>query len=167
MRVVRWIGIGILALAAALVLLFLGARYHDGPLAAIPGGPLASGAWVSEPVADWSFARDEQEIELQLAAQPRSRTVWIVVEGGEAFIPCSLDFPPFKTWYRHAARDGRAILRIQDRRYPVALERVEDAERARAVGARVREKYETPPLTDPERVWFFRVRSRPGATSSG
>ncbi len=166
MRILRWLGIAIVAIGFALAILFVGARYHDGPLALIPGGPLAAGEWVSEPIADWSFARDVNEVELQLVEPARSRIVWVLVEGSDAFIPCSLDFPPLKTWYQDAARDGRAILRIDGRRYPVSLERVEDATLITALGTRAGQKYDGgPPGTDPGRVWFFRVSSRPdGAT---
>jgi hypothetical protein len=161
MRVLRWLGVAMVGLGLALALLFAGARYHDGPLALVPGGPLVAGEWVTEPVADWSFASDAAEIELQLVEPPRSRTVWIVVEGGEAFVPCSLDFPPLKDWYRDAERDGRAILRIAGKLYPVSLQRVHDTALLGSLVTRASEKYGGgPPGSEPSRVWFFRVSSR-------
>jgi hypothetical protein len=162
MRILRWLGIVIVVLGLALAILFVGARYHDGPLALVPGGRLLAGEWITEPVADWSFASSVPEIELQLEEPARSRTVWIVTEGKQAFIPCSLDFPPLKSWYRDADADGRAILRIEGKRYPVSLERVQDAALLAALGRRAVEKYGGgPPGTEPGRVWFFRVASRP------
>src|SRR5262245_37456151 len=86
-------------LVALVALLFVGARFHDGPLGPIPGGALASGELVSQPVGDWSFAKDVKEIELQLDAQDTSRTTWILVNEGQAYVPCSLGFPPMKSWH--------------------------------------------------------------------
>jgi hypothetical protein len=165
MAVIRWLMRGVLAIAALAVLAYFGARLHDGPLGPIPGGPLRAGELVTEPVADWSFAAEVPEIELQLASQTLSRTTWIVVHGGQAFIPCSLGFPPGKTWYRYAAQDGRATLRIDGRRYPVTLTRVEDESLAQALRAEVQRKYTRLPPTDAG-VWVFRITSR-SATASG
>src|SRR5262245_52935591 len=106
MAALRWllrIVIGVIALVA---LLFVAARFHDGPLGPIPGGALEAGAEVSEPVADWSFAKDVKEIELQLASQGSSRTTWVIVHEGQAYVPCSLGFPPGKRWHQHAVVDG-------------------------------------------------------------
>lgn len=60
----------ILALLTALILLILvvlvGARFADGPIAIFADGPFTSGERVSGPEPDWSFARDLQEVEFQL-----------------------------------------------------------------------------------------------------
>ena len=56
-----------------------GARFHDGPLAIIPGGPLRAGQWVETPISDWRFATDLDVLELQLESQSTSRTTWILV----------------------------------------------------------------------------------------
>jgi hypothetical protein len=162
MTALRWglrIVVGVLALVA---LVFFAARLHDGPLGPIPGGALASGPEVTEPVADWSFATDVGEIELQLASQGRSRTTWILVHEGQAYVPCSLGFPPGKSWYRDALEDGRAVLRIEGRRYPVTLTKVDDAAAeamADTMRAEVTRKYGQAPPSEAG-VWFFRVASR-------
>jgi hypothetical protein len=162
MTLLRWL----LRIAAVLALLvaalFLGARLHDGPLGPIPGGPLVAGALVSEPVADWSFVKDVGEVELQLDAQSRSRITWILVDGDQAYIPCSLGFPPGKTWHEDAVKDGRAILRIDGRRYPVELAKLEASAVQQLEGvlrAEIERKYGRPPPTDAG-VWIFRVDSR-------
>jgi hypothetical protein len=166
MTLLRWllrIAVGLAVLVAAL---FFGARLHDGPLGPIPGGPLEAGALVSEPVGDWSFARDAGEIELQLDSQSRSRTVWFLVHEGQAYVPCSLGFPPGKTWYRDAAKDGRAILRIDGKRYPVALAKLDPSAAEQlepALRAEIDRKYGRPPPSDAG-VWIFHVSSRaPGS----
>jgi len=159
MVVVAWL-LRILAVAvAALALLFVGARFHDGPLGPIPGGPLVAGELVREPIEDWSFAKDVQEIELQLDSERRSRTVWLLVLENQAFVPCSLGFPPGKSWYRQAALDGRATLRIEGRRHPVTLTRVEDPALGEALRTEAGRKYGRLPPGESE-VWVFQVASR-------
>ena len=155
--------VGILVgLAVAGVALYFGARFHDGPLAMIPGGPLRSGDWVEAPPADWSFAKELGEIELQLESQQISRTTWILVRDGVAYIPCSLSFPPGKNWYEEAQRDGRAILRIEGRRYRVLLTRDDDPTLAGFARPEVERKYGAPPPSGAG-VLFFRVMDRSGA----
>ena len=94
------------------VVLFVFARFADGPIAIIPGGPLQAGELVADPVADWAFAESIDEIEMQLASDDTSRTTWILYQDGNAYIPCSLGFPPGKDWHLRADKDGRAIVRI-------------------------------------------------------
>ncbi len=159
MRVLRWLA-GIVATLVALgVVVYFGARLHDGPLAMIPGGALSSGEWYELPVSDWSFATDVPEIELQLESQSISRTTWILVRDGAAYIPCSLGFPPGKTWYQEALKDGRAVLRIGGKRYAVALAKDDDPTLTDFARAEVDRKYGGAPPSDAG-VWLFRVTSR-------
>jgi hypothetical protein len=166
MTLLRWllgIAVGIVAVVA---LVFFAARLHDGPLGPVPGGPLEAGAEVTEPVADWSFVKEVGEVELQLASQGTSRTTWILWHEGAAYVPCSLGFPPGKSWHHEAAVDGRATLRIDGKRYPVLLTKLEDAETAsmaEPVRAEVARKYGQGPPTDAG-VWLFRVTSRAPAS---
>lgn len=152
----RWLGLGVVALAAVVLLLVVWARFSDGPLAMLPGGTLESGDWVEGPVADWSFASEVGEIELQLASQTTSRTTWIAALGGRAFVPCSLDFPPGKTWHEEALRDGRAVLRIEGKRYRVTLRKEDDPATVEAVTAIVGTKYGGSP-GGPGSAWLFRI----------
>jgi hypothetical protein len=176
MRVVLRILGGVASLlVAALMVVFIGGRFSDGPMGFFSGGPLESGEVVTAPVDDWSFVRDVETIEFQLVEPPRSRTVWIVynedanegADGGAAFIPCGLpNFRLWKQWPREAVEDGRAVLRIEGRRYPVQLTKIEEPALRTAVLARVTEKYPSPPGAadgppDPDAVWFFRIDSRP------
>ena len=158
MRLLRWLGRIVFALVVLVVLLFVGARFHDGPLGPIPGGPLASGPLVTEPVTDWTFAKDVQEIELQLDSQSKSRTTWIIVDHGKAYVPAAVEFPPGKTWHRAALADGRAVLRIEGKRYPVTLTRVEDQTLLNGVREVGTSKYPARPAGE---VWAFAVTSRP------
>ena len=159
MIVLRWIVRVVVGLIAAVVLVVVGARFHDGPLGPLPGGSLTRGILVTEPVRDWTFAADVQEVELQLESQSKSRTTWIVVHQGKAYIPAATAFPPGKTWHRAALDDGRAIVRIAGKRYPVTLVKLEDPPLFTAVIEVAKQKYPARPEGE---VWLFTMRSRPG-----
>lgn len=146
--------------AAALVALVLGtlvaARFADGPFfEMLPGGEMRSGEWAPDATADWSFARDVETIELQSGG--RTRTTWIAVLDGLAYVPCSLGFPPGKRWHREALEDPRAVVRIDGRRYRRSLSRVEDPAIQRRLGEIVREKYPVLPPDSGAGAWFFRL----------
>jgi hypothetical protein len=162
MRFIRGLLWLIVFLVLAVGAVVLAARFGDGPMGPLPGGPLQSGDLVIEPQIDWSFATATQEIELQLEAQTTSRITWIVVKDGAAYVPCSLDFPPLKSWYKKVAEDPRAIVRTGGKRYVVSLAKVDDE----ALGAELRQlasaKYAATGPRPPEgRVWFFRLDPRP------
>jgi len=159
MKILRWIAGLLLALAVLLLAVMGLARQSDGPWAFFPGGPLESGELVASTPLDWTGFAGVELIEMQLLEPPTSRTTWILVREGAAYIPCSLDFPPFKRWHEQALEDGRALLRIEGRRYPVELERVSDEALVRALEGEVLEKYGGGPVS-PGRAWFFRVRPR-------
>lgn len=162
-RLLRWIAVAGIALLALLFAVGVAARFSDGPIAIFPGGPLRAGEWVSEPVRNWSFAADVAEIELQLVEPPRSRTVWILVHEGRAYVPCGfLDVPLWKQWPHEALADGRAVARIEGRRYPLRAVRITEPELYARLGERAAEKYGAPGGTpDPDAVWFFRLDPRP------
>jgi hypothetical protein len=162
-KLVKGLVIVVVVLVAAIGALFAAARLHDGPLALIPGGPLVAGEMVAQPPADWNFAKDVQEIEMQLAYENTSRTTWVLVKDGVAFIPCSLQFPPGKRWYKAADRDGAAIVRIAGKRYPVTLKRVQDEALATEVGKVAVAKYPAAARSGVGGVWFFKVEPRPAA----
>ncbi|HVH16926.1 MAG TPA: DUF2255 family protein [Myxococcota bacterium] len=156
----RWLVRIAFAVIVLLALVFVGARFHDGPLGPIPGGALVSGEVVGQPVVDWSFARDIPEVELQLATENGSRTVWMLVDEGRAYVPCALGFPPGKRWYKEAVKDGRATLRVEGRRYPVTLTKTDDPALAERMRAEVQRKYKTAPPGEGGGVWIFQVASR-------
>ena len=163
-RILKALVILVVAIVVLVGAVFAGARFHDGPIALIPGGPLAAGEMVTQPPSDWSFAKDVQEVELQLAYQNTSRTTWILVKDGAAYIPCSLEFPPGKRWYKDADKDGAAIVRISGKRYPVTLTRVQDQNQITAVGEVAVAKYPAAAQSRGRPVWFFKVDPRAGAT---
>jgi hypothetical protein len=84
----RIVGGVLLFLFVVVGALLLGARFSDGPIAIIAGGPFTSGELASGPEPDWSFVHDVGEVEFQLLDPPRSRTTWILDHEGKAYIPC-------------------------------------------------------------------------------
>jgi hypothetical protein len=159
---------GLVFLVVLLVLavagLFGAARLHDGPLGPIPGGRLTAGELVAQPPADWNFASDVKEIEMQLAYEGTSRTTWVLVNEGAAYIPCSLAYPPGKTWHKKADQDGAAIVRIGGKRYPVTLQRVKDEATQQALGKVALAKYPEAKSATGGGAWFFKLEPRAGAT---
>ena len=162
MTVVRWLVRIATAIVALIVLVYFGARFHDGPLGPIPGGPLEAGEAVTQPVTDWTFAKEAGEIELQLDSQRQSRTVWLFVLDGKAYVPCSLGYPPGKTWHKQAVVNGQATLRIDGKRYPVTLTKLDDTiaqQMGGAARAELSRKYgQLPPGEGGS--WLFQVASR-------
>ncbi len=163
MRALRWI-VSLCGIAvAALVLFATAVRFADGPVGAFPGGPLVDGAMVHTPVGDWDFAADVELVELQLMQPPRSRTTWILVEEGRAFIPCGVpNFRLLKQWPHQALADGRALVRIEGRRFPVQLVRIGNPELERRLAERMGGKYPTSEGLEVV-VWFFELTPPEGA----
>jgi hypothetical protein len=93
MQILRWLGkfvLGVIAVFVVLaVLVLVGARFHDGPLGIIAGGPFKSGELVgTPPEPDWTFVHDMPTVEFQLQSPARSRTTWILEVDGKIYIPC-------------------------------------------------------------------------------
>jgi hypothetical protein len=159
MTALRWLARILAAFAVLAVVAYYGARLHDGPLGVIPGGPLQAGEVVAGPVADWEFAKDTGEIELQLDSQQQSRTVWFFVLDGQGYVPCRLGF---EIWHRQAIVNGAAKLRIAGKLYPVTLSKLDDTI-AQRMNDRVRgelaRKYGQVPPSEAA-VWLFQVTTR-------
>jgi hypothetical protein len=165
MNALHWVVRSVAALAMLPVFVYYGARMHDGPIGLIPGGPLEAGEVVREPIADWSFAKDIGEIELQLDSKRQSRTVWFFVLDGIGYVPCSLGYPPGKIWHRQALVNGAARLRIGGRLYPVTLSKLDDVivqQMSDRVRAELTRKYGDLPPSQ-KGVWVFQVTSHPAA----
>ena len=161
--------IGILFIAACLlVAVFLfSARLHDGPISGFAGGPLESGEWAASQGTNFSYAEDLPTIELQLIHPPRSRTVWVIYHDGDLYVPCGfIDLPIWKQWPHEAMADGRAVARIEGKRYPFDLQRVEDPATWSEVVALVADKYNLP--ADPsdidrmKNLWIFKLNPQAG-----
>jgi hypothetical protein len=125
--------------------LLIGARFADGPIAIVAGGPFQSGKLVGGPEPDWSFVHDVQEVEFQLLEPPRSRTTWILDHEGKAYIPCgymtSWWGKLWKQWPREAEKDPRILLRIGDSLYERQLVRIQEGPAVAPLLAELSRKY--------------------------
>lgn len=167
MKFLRWTARGLGALAVVLIGVGLVARLSDGPIGPFAGGALSAGELVPDSKINWSFARDLDTIEFQLLNPPRSRTVWIVVRRGEMYIPCEFaEFTLWKQWPQEALEDGRAMVRILGKRYPVQAVRVTDPKVLKQVDARLRRKYKGGTTAEPGDAWIFRMDPRTGRTKA-
>jgi len=163
-RVVAIVGILLLIPVVALLALAVSARFSDGPSVLFQGGPLVAGELVTGAEPDWSFARDVGTIELQLLDPPRSRHVWIAESEGKIYVVSGYMGTAvgrlWKRWPMQAERDGRAIIRIEGRRYPRTLRRIITGDEVPAVVAELRRKYgfaSSPADIAAGTVWMFEL----------
>ena len=159
-------------------------RFLDGPYGPLAGGALRSGELVTERVQDWRFA-EGRDVELELSGAGTSRITGLMVHDGVPYIPCDLGYMwgrfeglqrailnaiyLVKSWHLDAERDGRAVLRIDGKRYPAEAVRVTDPELIQRLKAQLEEmaaEYFAPqtlgpaPTSGPRDIWFFRLDPR-------
>ena len=125
--------------------LLIGARFSDGPLAIIAGGPFTTGQRVTGLVPDWSFVHDTREVEFQLLEPARSRTTWIIEHEVKAYIPSGYMTTwwgkIWKKWPHEAEKDGRILLRVDDKLYERQLVRVDTGPLLAPLTAELGRKY--------------------------
>ena len=159
----------IIATVAIVVLgFFLATRFTDGPIGVLTGGAFSTGEVVSaEP--DWRFVKDYNTVEFQLLEPARSRTSWIAEHQGRIFIPSGYMLSTvgkiWKQWPLHAEKDGRVILRVDDKLYPRQLVRITDDPALPAVLAELSRKYGSGtqmPVSEVDRgsLWIFELVQR-------
>lgn len=187
--------VALLAYAALLV----GQRMTDGPLnAMIPGGPLETGTLITQRTIDWKaelgdlgtctdgVCADMAPVEFQLVDPAHSRYVGIMVHDGELYVPCDLGYMwgrfagnqrrmlhliyVFKRWHEDALLDGRAVVRIDGKRYERQAVRVTDPALTTALKSQLEDMARAwvapaalapPPIEGPNDIWFFRLDPRP------
>ena len=142
LRIVGGLLVTLLVLIGALL---VGARFADGPIAIVAGGPFRSGTLVSGPEPDWSFVHDVREVQFQLLEPARSRTTWILDHEGKAYIPCGYMTTwwgkLWKRWPYEAEKDPRILLRIGDKLYERKLVRIQDGPAVAPLLAELSRKY--------------------------
>jgi hypothetical protein len=158
--VLRWVVATLLILAAAGGVLY--AR-RSNPIEFISGRQL-TGEVVTEPVSDWSFAKDYPTIALETRpGAPHSVTAWCLVHEGKLYVPASAGST--KSWTHYAAADPRVRIKIGDKIYPGVATRVVADEALREPIAQIaRDKYNLPAApanasSGPSDVWLFRIDS--------
>ena len=154
MRLLRRAAYALGALLAAVFLVWLGARFHDGPLGPFPGGPM-DGEVVKDAAVDWSFVAERPTIAIQTSNPPRSRTVWLVVHDGALYVPSG--FVAAKQWPHLLAEDPVVLLRIDERLYLRTAVRVTDPDLLALLWKKVADKYAVEESTDHESHWIFRM----------
>ena len=168
MLILKWLG-GVIGLVLlALFVVVFAARFGDGPTAILPGGPLEAGELVQGPEPDWSFARDVPEMEFELVEPARSRTIWLEVYDKKLYVVSgymnSAVGKLWKQWPAQAEKDGRAVVRIQGKRYERQLVRIHDDRPVlEGIAAEVNRKYGaalTADMAATGDVWFFALEPR-------
>lgn len=137
---------GIVGAAVVFVVLFLVyARFHDGPIAIIAGGPFTSGDAYSGPEPDWSPMRTRQEVEFQLVDPARSRITWIAEHEGKPYIVSGYMNTTFgklwKQWPHEVAKNDQILLRVDDAIYERRLVRIMEGPMVAPVLKQLAEKY--------------------------
>ncbi len=112
-----------------------------------PGLWLA-GARVTEPVTDWAFTENHQEIFVQTRTPyriPHSVTTYCTVYEGDLYLFSAYYeggvFPDERGWNRNVMRDPRVRLKIGDRLFDQTVSHVTDAETREAVHVSFVAKY--------------------------
>ena len=165
MQILMWLA-G--AIGVAMVALVIGARFGDGPITIIPGGPLVSGEWFTGAEPDWTFARDIMEMELQLVEPPQSRTTWLQAHDNKLYVVSGYMNSSlgqiWKQWPAQALQDGRAVIRIDGKRYERQLVRIlDDWPLLEAITAEVNRKYDaalSADMAESGDAWFFALKPR-------
>ena len=141
----RIMGALLAALLVAIAVLLVGARFADGPVAIVAGGPFTSGELHTGPEPDWSFVHDVREVEFQLLEPARSRTTWILDHEGKAYIPCGYMTTwwgkLWKQWPHEVEKDPRILLRIGDALYERKLVRIQEGPLVAPLLAELSRKY--------------------------
>ncbi|MBV1905503.1 MAG: hypothetical protein KUG75_05445 [Pseudomonadales bacterium] len=147
---------------------FTVAYFHDGPIAIIAGGAFKSGELYTGPIPDWTFVEDINTVEFQLIDPERSRTTWIVEHEGRVFIPSgymnTVMGKLWKHWPMEAEKDGRMILRVGGRLYPLQMERLRSGDILVPVLAELSSKYNGQDISLDEiasgSLWIFELKPR-------
>ena len=102
----------------------------------------------TEPVADWSFTEDHQEIFVQTRSPyflPHSVTTYCTLFEGDLYLFSAYyqggTFPDERGWNRNVMRDPRVRLKIGDRVFDQTVSHVTDADTRAAVHASFVAKY--------------------------
>lgn len=167
------IALGVLLLipVVAIGTLLISSGYADGASRVFGGGELISGELVTGPEPDWSFVHDLPTIELQLLNPPRSRVMWIVDHEGKPYVVSAYMSSAigrlWKRWPVQAERDGRAIVRINGKRYERTLKRIKTGAMVEGVAAELQRKYRyrvTPADIEAGSTWLFELAPRNSGT---
>ena len=167
------IGVLVLIPVIAIGTLAVTSGSSDGPSPLFGGGPLIAGELVGGSEPDWSFSHDIGTIELQLLDPPRSRLIWVVEHEGKVYVVSGYMSSTigrlWKRWPAQAERDGRAILRIEGKRYERTLVRIQTGAIVDDIAAEFNRKYRagmTREEVESGKLWLFEL-APPNANMTG
>ena len=142
-------------------------RFADGPNRVFSGGPLESGELHTGAEPDWRFVSEVPTIELQLLKPPRSRRIWTAEYDGKLYVWSGYMGTAvgqlWKRWPVHAERDGRAVIRIDGKRYERQLVRIKSGEILDGISDAIRSKYPsqtTRATVEAGDAWVFEAAPR-------
>ena len=142
-------------------------RFADGPNRVFSGGSLESGELHTGSEPDWRFVSEVPTIELQLLEPPLSRRIWTAEYDGKLYVWSGYMATPvgrlWKRWPVQAERDGRAVMRIDGKRYDRQLVRIEFGELLDGITAVIRKKYlsqTTRATVEAGDTWLFEAAPR-------
>ncbi len=167
-KILKWTGIVLATIVIGFALFVFSARFADGPVGLLAGGPFESGELAPAP-ADWSFLTDRMLIEFQTLEPARSRTVWLGVYDGRLFLVSGYMNSGigeiWKQWPSYLEEDDRIILRVDGNLYEQRLERIMGGPDVVPVLTEYDRKYGTGAVTDDQEVtsgntWMFEVVDR-------
>lgn len=129
-----------------------------GPLGPLPGGRL-KGAEATQPVEDWSFAREVMLVQLETRpVDAYSVTLGCIDHDGAIYVGSD---DPSDRWVRHVVADPRVRLRVGDTIYPRVAVKVTEESEWIVVGRKLFEKYDLEYDADHEPGWLFRLDPPP------
>ena len=142
-------------------------RFADGPNLVFSGGPLVSGELHTGPEPDWRFTNDIVTIELQLVDPPQSRRIWVGEHDGRLYVFAGYMGTAvgrlWKQWPVQAERDGRAVLRIDGKRYERQLRRIESGPILDGITTAIADKYSyriSREIVEAGDTWMFEAAPR-------
>ncbi len=142
-------------------------RFADGPNLVFSGGPLESGELHTGPDPDWSFVNEIPTIEMQLLEPPRSRRIWTVEHNEKLYVWSGYMGTAvgrlWKRWPVQAERDGRAVIRIDGKRYERRLLRITSGDILDGISVAITNKYPsqtTRAAVEAGDVWLFEAAPR-------
>lgn len=142
-------------------------RFADGPNRVFSGGALIAGELYSGPEPDWSFVNPIPTIEMQLLEPPTSRRIWTVEHNNKIYVWSGYMGTTvgrlWKSWPGQAERDGRAVLRIDGKRYERQLLRITSGPELDGIAAAISNKYQSSTsraTIESGDVWLFEVAPR-------
>ena len=142
-------------------------RFADGPNRVFSGGALEAGELHTGAEPDWRFVSEISTIEMQLLDPPKSRLIWTAEYDGKIYVwsgyMATAVGRVWKRWPLQAERDGRAMMRIDGKRYERQLVRIKSGPILDGISAAIRNKYPsqtTRATVEAGETWLFEAAPR-------